>query len=290
MNDPDWLSTEKLVRLIEKSISPDSIVEHNVYLLDLTSKANKKRQCDIVIRTGNDTRQTITIVEVQNRKSKFNITFFQGLLQKMRDVGAQHLICVSTIGFSKTIIEKVRQLGGTVRLVTLTKHEPSNLPIDFVQLTVNQYSSFYYFEELPEISFFDNSGELIPLEEIKFIVSALPDEEFDIYELAQRFVKLLKPQESAIYVMLFPSIDSTLKIRYKDRIFDVQKFSWNIYVEVTKHEIPVEAYSYDQLDSGSLAWVLEGRITVNDKTKIVRMPVISGPNNTFTIHKITISK
>lgn len=290
MNDPDWLSTEKLVKLIEKSISPDSIVEHNVYLLDLTSLNNKKRQCDIVITTGTKNRQTRTIVEVQNRKSKFNITFFHGLLQKMKDVGAQHLICVSTIGFSKTIIEKVRLLGGTVRLITLTKHDTSNLPIDFVQLIVNQYSSGYYLDELPKITFFENSGELIPLAEIRFIVSALPDKEFEISELAQRFVELLKPQKSGIYIMSFPNVDSTLKIRYNDRFFDVQKFSWNINIEVTKHEIPIEAYSYDQLDSGSIAWVLEGRTKINGKNKLIRMPVVSGPHNTFSINKITISK
>jgi len=66
MSTSDWLTIEKLVQLIEKSISPESLVEHNIFLPDLTSRSNAKRQCDIVIKSGKPPRQTLTIVEVQS--------------------------------------------------------------------------------------------------------------------------------------------------------------------------------------------------------------------------------
>ncbi|SIR08945.1 hypothetical protein SAMN05920897_1377 [Alkalispirochaeta americana] len=112
----DWEYFEKLVSFIEKTISPRSKIEHNVSLDDL-SRDSDKRQCDVIIRTGEPPRETITLVEVQNRSRGFNITFFDGLIEKMRKVGAQHLIVVSRKSFPKSIINEAKRLGNTIRLV-----------------------------------------------------------------------------------------------------------------------------------------------------------------------------
>lgn len=110
---------ERLVQLIEQSISPDSIVERDVRLPILTSLTGNNAQCDIVIRAGRPPRQTITIVEVQDRQKPVDINDFRGWLQKLKDVGAQHLYCVSRQSFSKGIKEQAALHGTTVKLITL---------------------------------------------------------------------------------------------------------------------------------------------------------------------------
>jgi len=63
----DWKNLEHIVQLIEKSISPEAVVEHNQFLPVIGSPTGAKRQCDVVIRSGQKPRETITIVEVQDR-------------------------------------------------------------------------------------------------------------------------------------------------------------------------------------------------------------------------------
>lgn len=66
----DGKQLEQLVHLIEKSIEPNAQVEHNVQMPILNSRIGATTQCDIVIRTGTPPRQTITLVEVQDRGSQ----------------------------------------------------------------------------------------------------------------------------------------------------------------------------------------------------------------------------
>ncbi|MBL6932308.1 MAG: hypothetical protein ISR45_05120, partial [Rhodospirillales bacterium] len=91
----DGKDLEHLVHAIEQSIAPDSVVEHDVNLPVISSGSGRTRQCDVVIRSGQKPRETITIVEVQDRGSKPDINTFGGWLQKLEEVGGQHLICVS---------------------------------------------------------------------------------------------------------------------------------------------------------------------------------------------------
>ncbi len=131
-SDPKWKLIEEVVSIIEKEISPESHVEHDVWLPDLT-ESSKKRQCDIVIRSGKPPRETITIVEVQNRSKKFDITLFDGLCTKMRKVGAQHLICVSRKGFPESIKKEAIKQGPTVRLITLEKLKEGDWPFNIFE-------------------------------------------------------------------------------------------------------------------------------------------------------------
>ena len=65
-----WKETEEIIAYIEQSISPDTIVETDVHLPVLSSTHGATRQCDVVIRQGKALRQTISNVEVQDRKTK----------------------------------------------------------------------------------------------------------------------------------------------------------------------------------------------------------------------------
>ena len=77
---------EKIVELIERSISPGSIIRQNVKLPVLTSQVGSVRQCDVVIESGPEFRRSMTIVEVQDRKSQVNIGAFNDWLQKLGKV------------------------------------------------------------------------------------------------------------------------------------------------------------------------------------------------------------
>jgi hypothetical protein len=90
MIEKHWLTVEYMVGLLERSLNPDSVVQQNVHLPDLTSNIGTTRECDILITTGKAPRETKIIVEVQNRKAKVDINMFQGWVSKMQNVGAQH--------------------------------------------------------------------------------------------------------------------------------------------------------------------------------------------------------
>src|SRR5689334_14816843 len=126
--DPSWRYVERVSALLEKALSPGSRVDLDVRLPVLNSRKGKRRQCDVVITTGSPPREMRTIVEVQKRKGKPDITTFDGWVQKMRDVGAQGLICVSEAGYPDSVIEKVNfQIGPTVRLMTLRELESNRI-------------------------------------------------------------------------------------------------------------------------------------------------------------------
>ena len=91
--DKDWKDLERVVQLIEQSISPEAVVEHNQFLPVIGSPSGLKRQCDVVVRSGDKPREVITIIEVQNRTSKPDITTFGGWLEKLDEVGAHQRFC-----------------------------------------------------------------------------------------------------------------------------------------------------------------------------------------------------
>src|SRR5262249_40917959 len=117
--EPAWRLVERVAALLGKSLIPGAIVEHDGQLPVLTSHAGHERQCDVVVKYGPPPRQVISIVEVQKRDRNVGPKDFADWLKKMRQVGAQTLICVSTKGFSSAVLEEARQIGPTVRLLTL---------------------------------------------------------------------------------------------------------------------------------------------------------------------------
>jgi hypothetical protein len=132
--EPDWKSTEKIAALLEKALVPSAIVKHDEKLPVIGSPRRRPRQCDVVITYGEPPRQTVTIVEVQKRKRKPDIVMFHGWVQKMHEVGAQHLICVSALGYPQSIIDDVAtNHGPTVRLMTMEELQQPEIPgLEFI--------------------------------------------------------------------------------------------------------------------------------------------------------------
>jgi hypothetical protein len=295
MSNSDWLTIERLVQILEKSIAPDSSVEHNVKLSDLSSSSNGKRQCDIVIRTGLPPRQTITIVEVQSRKSKFNLTIFQGLIKKMQDVGAQHLICVSTTGFTKTIKEKAMQLGGTVRLVLLTKNDTSTFP-GFFKFTFIDCRPEYEFVSAPRVKALPSlTKTFVPItfnvNDKSFILSSMPDMQQSVKDLVSYYFSRNDTETSGVYTVKLPNPDDKLFFQNHQDRWEIKQFECDIRVTINKQEISEgNIYSYEQEEFGPIAWIIECVSTFGNTTKTIKIPVNPGPDNTFNITGIIIEQ
>ncbi|RAJ00478.1 hypothetical protein LX64_04184 [Chitinophaga skermanii] len=125
----DWKEAEYFVTQIEQAYAPDAVVKHNVMLPVIGEQ--RYRQCDVVIYIGKEPRATIFIVEVQKRGSKPDINTFNGWVEKMNEVGANGLICVSHVGFPESITSKVlNKIGPKVKLVTLRENAPNDIWAD----------------------------------------------------------------------------------------------------------------------------------------------------------------
>lgn len=123
MSKPKWKIQEHVVATLEQHLNQRAQVLTDVRLPVLSDSSRRPRQCDVVIVEGKEPRMTRTIVEVQKRGDKPSIADFDGWYAKMVEVGAQHLLCVSEIGFPSSIEKKAERLGPTVRLLTLKQIE-----------------------------------------------------------------------------------------------------------------------------------------------------------------------
>ncbi|MBK6418538.1 MAG: hypothetical protein IPI29_03175 [Ignavibacteria bacterium] len=150
---PSWKLTEQIVAGLEQYVSPNSTVEHNKRLPILSSPTRRLRQCDVVITYGPMSRKHVTIVEVQKQNRKPTLNEFDGWIAKMKQVGANQLICVSEQGFPASIVEAVKtQHGNAVLLMTLSDFDYIANPQRFN--VVNYYllrKSHYEIEEIGPI-------------------------------------------------------------------------------------------------------------------------------------------
>ncbi len=283
---PKWKLVEYVVKLIEQAISPHSKVEHNVWLPDLTEASNK-RQCDIVIWTGSPPRETITIVEVQNRNKPFDINTFDGLCRKMRKVGAQHLICVSKKDFPSSIINEAKKQGPTVRLVLLKEIEKGNWPIFIIDNSVHLYER--KIQSLDGIRLGVGKG-LIPegnnsqqnlLDKIFRI-----DGEQEILSLndliniyLDQYEEELAPNKNHSLNMHFPFSGQKLWWEKDDSKVEIIALDFVANIEIIKTKVPLNCSSYHQSDDDTLAWIMDATFTSGDveyEVKVTLVPTDEG--------------
>jgi hypothetical protein len=125
---PAWRRQERTVALLEAFLDPQARVEHNVDLPVLLSVGKRKRQCDVVIRSGEFPREFVTIVEVQKRSRPAGLKELADWLKKMERVGAHALVCVSQKGFTAGAIEEADRHGARVKLLTLDPERTAAAP------------------------------------------------------------------------------------------------------------------------------------------------------------------
>lgn len=117
---------EIAVTILERHLDDKAVVKQNVFLPVLEDESRRPRECDVVIFESED---PVVIFEVQDRGKKPTIGEFDGWLIKMEEVGVQHLVCVSRVGFPGSIKKKAEKVGPSVRLLTLKELERNEWPI-----------------------------------------------------------------------------------------------------------------------------------------------------------------
>jgi len=260
-----WRKMEELVGWIEQHISPNSIVELDQHLPDLNSTSGSKRQCDIVIRQGPNHRQTITIVEVQKRKKPVDINTFDGWCQKMRDVGAQHLICVSENPFPKSIVDKALRIGPTIRLIHFNCQNKSIWPEEFSNLSLNSNL------RLLKITGFhanikNNSsirdGSKIELSGQTSVV--YNGKETTLSEIVYRYIDSRGITSDACSIQL-PEKNKTMIWDVDGVQFEVISCELNILVQRIREKLDYVCSGYYQIDyKNSIAWVMKAETLPND--------------------------
>lgn len=285
---------EKIVEIIERSISPTAKIEQNVFLPILTSVEGHTAQCDIVIRNGNPPRETLTLVEVQDRNSKVDINTFRGWLGKIDDVGAQHLICVSRKEFPSSIKEKASQHGSKIFLVTLKELSPERIPLEFIRF-IFQYRHLDI-KAIKNIRPFVALGQIEKLG-LKPMAHNLDDKAWSLD--GKNMISLLdickgkiNPEEKTSGAIGYIEGSDNLSFNLTDseelfyghngelvRIGLECEFEWGF-----EHaEIPMSVASYEQDKHGALAWLFE--VTHNSKSGLVsvKLPVVKLDNGNYEL-------
>jgi hypothetical protein len=171
----------------------------------------------------------------------------------------------------------------------LNKFNPDEIPVDLPKLSIQRIISSYIQTSEPEIDFTTDYEIGFYLKDMKFKINE-ENEELDINELNNFYItNVLKPSNNGFYKIKLPIEGIKLFLCHSEEKFIVNNYSLNVKIELEKHEIPVYAYSYEQIDSGSLAWVLESISTIENKTRIVRMALTKNENGEFN-SKFIISK
>ena len=284
-----WEEVEEIVKLLEASISPEAEVERNVFLPDLNSTQGAKRQCDVVIRNGKPPRETITIVEVQDRTSKVDVNTFGGWCQKMRDVGAQHLVCVSKEGFPRSVQEKALKMGPTVRLLMLSQLQSTEKwPLDFFsnvvqnprrELTRIFNAELHYHNEentdsqpitvQMDAKDFQYNGRALSAKEIFFAHLDYLEGQGSIFQDGKHTIDMKLPMDGD---ELLYKLGNTYK-----NVFD---FYASYEMDILNRKIPLICSEYKQIDFGScVAWLMEATVFISDEEreyKLVFVPIEDG--------------
>lgn len=278
----NWKDIEKLVHLIEKSINPGSEVLHDQNLPVINSPTQRTRQCDVVIISGNGKRKTTTIVEVQNRTSKVDINTFNGWLEKLKEVGGQHLICVSKLEFPSSVKEKASQIGPTVILVNLLQSEnPDSIPLQLL----NSQTTFSNFEihKLYDVNFTYSKAYFDSTELTKADLDITPfklnDEIFSLD--GENVTTIFKISRNALQNKNYnaPETEEILieepeeiYILIKDTFLKLKKLSYKLEWSHDLHHISPTVMTYEQVEDGTLAWVLEFNFNNGITSMSIKLP------------------
>ena len=287
-NNEDWKRFEKVVCILERQINPNAVVKRNQFLPVIGSRSGRTRQCDVVIEEGSEPRLTRSIVEVQKRAAKPSINDFNGWVEKLKEVGAQHLICVSAKGFSRSIREKADQLGPTIRLITLkdSTGEPWPLPRFSLQ------------DKLQNVTYEKLTGIVMEGHHLFRIDPEKPDQHPNPFENIFRMPdgQLISPNDlldwhffsSPANLEALPKNQSiTVGVVFKwdwEQALQNQDFggTWvplkrlelHITLSVTETAIEWEGSSYEQLGWGEIGWALRGNATINGRQIDLIAPLV----------------
>ncbi|WP_170788907.1 restriction endonuclease [Ruegeria lacuscaerulensis] len=265
---------ERVVAALERHINPNAKIESDVNLPVLEEGVSGKRQFDVLIREGNEPRETLSVVEVQKRKSKVGPDQFNAWLEKMREVGAQHLICVSEKGFTKTVLQRARKHGPTVRLLTLRELEKKGVQSNF-EFIANWLENVTYLEASGLQVHFNQlvkqtppSTPAGPIDPFKKFFETGEGQQLSFNDLADRHFfacgnanisELPKNTDVSVVVNLDCTKSEIFFLLDSEQRIPVTRIIFNIKLRVSQQPINWVASKYEQINFGELVWCLRGR-------------------------------
>jgi hypothetical protein len=209
----------------------------------------------------------------------------------MRDIGAQHLICVSTEGFPESIHEDAKQYGGAVRLVWLKTEDVISLPIKIFNFNFTYNNNIFEFREPPKAVGVGLNRQLLKGLKIKgdskrFYYSGSPSLKNSLDDLIKVHI-----QENNLsfgeHTFTLPVKGRRLFILVRNKPVQVQVIC-SMLLKEEKIVAEKALYNYEQAGDGTLAWTFRGECKVGNRIYIATLPAIPLPNGTFNITGMAI--
>jgi hypothetical protein len=288
-----WIEKESIVAIIEKCICPAARVQHNVHMPVHSSTSGRTRQCDVVIRQGKVPRETITIVEVQDRSGKVEVNDYGGWVDKMREVGAQHLICVSKKGFPQSVKEKAKQSGGTVRLIEFREISKTDWPNENIARTVSNPTIEIL--DIKNSKFYGFNGEGAVCENFELdVTKRLVEYDGKKVSFLNLFIDYIHHTElknknefsDGMHDLnfSFPLDESKMCIEIENKLIPISSFSGIISFKKESNESELRCNRYFQFDYGDdLAWLMEAIVIHEKKEKLFQQIVVPLEDGYFDV-------
>jgi hypothetical protein len=109
----EWQQFEKMITRLEKSLSPESVIKKNDKLIDRIT--GTLREVDASIRQKIGSSEILIILECRKRNKRADTLWIEQLKSKKEDIGADKVLAVSSIGFTKSALIKAQRYGIAVR-------------------------------------------------------------------------------------------------------------------------------------------------------------------------------
>ena len=122
MEEPKWKRFEKLATDIQKELSPNAEVEHDVRLQGHDS--GTLRQIDVVVRDHIGQYSFLIVMQCKDEKKPLDVNVVGEFGAVIEDVKANKGVLVSSSGFTKSAINLARKKGIDVfRLVDVENYD-----------------------------------------------------------------------------------------------------------------------------------------------------------------------
>lgn len=285
-----WALQERVVALIEKAIDPDATITRNVFLPNLVT--GKKRQCDIVIEVGKPPRVTTTLVEVQKRKSRVKISDISNWWEKKKQLGAQHIICVSELAFPKSAIDQVEQVyGPSMRLVRLSNLEKGDWPIQIVDNSMRLKIQKFKLDSTRHFQL-DCVGIKTGSIGIDVKQPIFSSDEWqeqisfnDLFlRLNEKASRVFLPESALTGEMRFEPGKSEVFVFIQDETRKLNSITYPILIEHQQQDVPIIMSSYCQHGhDGAIAWMASVSFHADDKNGEIRIVFVPTGKGNFKI-------
>lgn len=133
---PDWKELEYLVAMIQKQLSPNASVQHNVMVDGLESET--KRQIDVLVEQNIGQYTMRIVIDCKDYSTPVDVKGVEEFHGLVKDVRAHKGALVCPAGFSKSALKRAKKLQiDLYRPVSTGKHKWQALVMTVMALELN---------------------------------------------------------------------------------------------------------------------------------------------------------